>query len=273
MGGGAVSLLDGTRCGGRGPGRPPHTRSATAEWPGQPRFPNRWRPAARYGLKRPMCGAAGKELRQAAVNIRERSCSSKGRFERWERSLVTLHHQWTGPMELFAPSWRVAGCRWRCSVNWWELRDPGAQSAARGPGEDLGTVLIETFGDRSTPSQGLQLGQESACRLPGGLQRKSPRASQDAARLVDADLTLAGPTIGSFRLESGRRGMLWARGADKDEALGLEPLVVTIQGPSAGGQGCLCSDGPVAQPAGSLHPRAGQLAPAFSHEGSVTSCR
>jgi len=106
---------------------------------GQPRFPTRWRPAARLTLSVPMVlellagthasGGSASGCSQLRVAL-----SRGGR-------LVTYNHQWTDKMELFAPSWRVARLpleMFSQLVGSWPL-NPGGESAALGAGpEDLG---------------------------------------------------------------------------------------------------------------------------------------
>ncbi|MFS6827735.1 hypothetical protein [Cyanobium sp. ATX-6F1] len=55
--------------------------------------------------------------------------------------------------------------------------------------------------------------------------------------LVDADLTIAGPSIQRLNLDLAAKGHLWLDGADQDVALGLEPFVARLEGPLAEGPG------------------------------------
>jgi translocation and assembly module TamB len=60
---------------------------------------------------------------------------------------------------------------------------------------------------------------------------------EDLRGLVDADLSLQGPSFRALRLDLAAKAHLWQKGDNKDEALLLDPLVVTVQGPLGGGQG------------------------------------
>jgi translocation and assembly module TamB len=57
----------------------------------------------------------------------------------------------------------------------------------------------------------------------------------DLQGLVNADLTLVGPRLDRLSLDLVADGHLWVRGEDRDEALGAEPLRVTLRGPLNGG--------------------------------------
>lgn len=196
-------------------------------------------------VERPMVlELLGKEL-TASGGIRERLFQLKGRFEPLEGGLVTYttSGQTNGALRAQLEGRRLPLEMFSQLVGSWPLTQ-GASPLPRGRAEDLGTVLIETFGESiDTQLRALQLAKERLAAFQVTPEESAPMRLQDLRGLVDADLTLAGPTIGQLRLDLAAKGHLWQRGADKDKALGLEPLVVTIQGALSGGQGSFGFDG------------------------------
>lgn len=154
---------------------------------------------------------------QVAVRIRgERGGSLWSRFE---------GRQLAGPFfDQLAAAWPI----WR-----------GQPELDRGRASDLGDLMIDTFGGTIT-DQLLALGRAKE-RLASVEERLGgrPRAVnlKRLRGLVDADLTIEGPSIQRLNLDLAAKGHLWLDGADKDMALGLEPFVARLEGPLAEGPG------------------------------------
>jgi len=109
------------------------------------------------------------------------------------------------------------------------------------------------------PAQGLQLAKErlAAFQVTGGI---GPDAScRICAGLVDAEFTLAGPTIGQLRLDLAAKGHLWQRAPTKIRRWDLSLLGGDDRGPQAGGPGSFGSMAVSLRGWLSLHAPCGQL--------------
>ncbi len=105
-----------------------------------------------------------------------------------------------------------------------------------GSAADLQGLAINTLGlPLNDQLQALQLAQQqlqAALALQGSsAERLDPRQLQ---ALVDADLTLMGPSIDRLSLELQASGHVWLRGTDRDQALTAAPVVLSLQGPFGG---------------------------------------
>ncbi|MCT0218352.1 translocation/assembly module TamB domain-containing protein [Synechococcus sp. CS-1329] len=108
----------------------------------------------------------------------------------------------------------------------------------KGRASDLGTLVIDTLGGTIDGQlQALRLAQARLAefRPPTTAGSRVPLA--DLGGLVDLDISLAGPDLERLNLDLGAKGHLWLRAADRDEALGLEPFQVRLEGPIRGGKG------------------------------------
>ena len=108
-----------------------------------------------------------------------------------------------------------------------------------GRAEDLGTLLINTFGG-SLDGQ-LKALAESRRALEAYAQanpQQEPALDQLEGRL-DAVAEVEGPNLNKLVVDLEARAHLWLEGDDQAQALQLEPVVATIQGPLKGGTGDL----------------------------------
>ncbi len=120
----------------------------------------------------------------------------------------------------------------------WSLWHHG-RPAPGGAAQDLGSLAIDTLG----ASLSDQLAALAAARqrlnslvLPGA-NRRQELALADLQALVDADLTLSGPSPDRLAIDLQARGHLWLRDQTMDRALGEEPFIARLQGPLQAGLG------------------------------------
>ena len=112
------------------------------------------------------------------------------------------------------------------------------QADAPGRAQDLGTLMVETFG-------GALDGQLAALRsvrqdLAVRQQRLRDGKAfhpEDLRGQVDAQIHLSGDRLSDLHLDLQARGHLWVEGDDADHALQIEPFVATISGPLHQGDG------------------------------------
>ncbi|MCT0232213.1 translocation/assembly module TamB domain-containing protein [Synechococcus sp. CS-1327] len=114
----------------------------------------------------------------------------------------------------------------------------GAPAVPRGRAAELGNGWIANLG--GTLDQQLAALDRARQRLNDA--RLSPLNSprfhpEDLRGLVDADLTLQGPSLRALRVDLAAKAHLWQKGDNQDEALLLDPLLVTVRGPLGGGTG------------------------------------
>ena len=117
-----------------------------------------------------------------------------------------------------------------------------AQSWRRGPlrtggsALDLEGLAIDTLGTSLDAQLAVLL--QAKQQLAAAMQRERSGAERldpsNLEGLVNADLTLSGPSIGQLSLDLEASGHLWLRGADRDEALTAQPVQLTLQGPLGG---------------------------------------
>lgn len=104
---------------------------------------------------------------------------------------------------------------------------------------DLGSLAIDTLGSSlSDQLAALALAKQrlNSLVLPGASSRQD-LALADLQALVDADLTLSGPSPARLTIDLETRGHLWLRDQTMDRALGEEPFIARLQGPLQVGQG------------------------------------
>ena len=108
-----------------------------------------------------------------------------------------------------------------------------------GAAQDLGTLAIDTLGaSLSEQLAALALAKQrlNSLVLPGITSRQE-LALANLQALVDADLTLSGPSPARLAIDLEARGHLWLREQTMDRALGEEPFIARLQGPLQQGQG------------------------------------
>ena len=105
-----------------------------------------------------------------------------------------------------------------------------------GSAQDLQGLAIDTLGlSLNTQLAALEQAKQQLAmamqRRRSGGQQLDPSTLEG---LLNADLTLTGPSIQQLSLDLAARGHLWLQGADRDEALTAQPLEITLQGPLGG---------------------------------------
>jgi translocation and assembly module TamB len=120
---------------------------------------------------------------------------------------------------------------WR-SAQLWRSGPPRLAGSAA----DLQGLVIDTLGlslnDQLQALEQAQLQVAAAlARQRSSAERLDPRQLQG---LMDADLTLTGPSIARLSLDLQASGHLWLRGADRDQALTAAPVQLTLRGPLGG---------------------------------------
>jgi translocation and assembly module TamB len=120
---------------------------------------------------------------------------------------------------------------WR-SAQLWRSGPPRLTGSAA----DLQDLVIDTLGmslnDQLQALEQAQLQVAAALgRQRSAAERLDPRQLQG---LVNADLTLMGPSIDRLALDLEASGHLWLRGSDRDQALTATPVEVTLRGPLGG---------------------------------------
>jgi len=120
---------------------------------------------------------------------------------------------------------------WR-SAELWRSGPPRLAGSAA----DLQGLAIDTLG-LSLNAQ-LQALEQAQLQLAAALARQRSAAERLDPRqlqgLVNADLTLMGPSIGRLALDLEASGHLWLRGSDRDQALTAAPVELTLRGPLGG---------------------------------------
>ncbi len=122
---------------------------------------------------------------------------------------------------------------------WPQWQGKGLQGGAQA--RDIGTLLIQTLGD--SLQQQLLVLEQSQGRLASREQALASRRGSlndrlaQVQTLVDADLSLEGPSLDQARVDLASKGHLWLRKNDRDQALAAEPFVAQLQGPLKDGQG------------------------------------
>ena len=118
-----------------------------------------------------------------------------------------------------------------------QLNNEAIDGLERGRAEDLGRLVINTFGGSLDGQlKALALSRQALLEY----ERDHPQKGIDPADLrgrVDGTAILNGPDLASLTLDLQARGHLWLDGADRDLALQLEPFVASIQGPLNSGEG------------------------------------
>ncbi|QPN66102.1 translocation/assembly module TamB domain-containing protein [Synechococcus sp. CBW1006] len=115
----------------------------------------------------------------------------------------------------------------------------GEEGPPQGNAADLGDLVIDQLGgslqDQLIALQRARerLNLEAANSAPEDL-RERLAATQ---ALVDTDLTLSGPNLAQTHVDLSAKGHLWLRGTAEDQALALDPFVVSLQGPIRHGEG------------------------------------
>jgi translocation and assembly module TamB len=156
----------------------------------------------------------GDEDDSVALRLRgEQGGQLWARFEARRFGTNTLQELWRS-----AALWRVGPPRWS------------------GSAADLQGLAINTLGlSLNDQLQALDRAQQRLAAVlqnqRSGGDRLDPRQLQ---ALVDADLTLRGPSIHRLSLNLEASGHVWLRGSDQDQALTAAPVALKLQGPLDG---------------------------------------
>ncbi|MCX5939168.1 MAG: hypothetical protein NTW02_13445, partial [Cyanobium sp. LacPavin_0920_WC12_MAG_62_9] len=146
---------------------------------------------------------------------------------------------WQGPLRATVQA-RQRSDRFRRQLGaaWpqWQGLGPGPSGRA----SDIGLLVIDSLGKTlqqqlallASAKQGVAaaLQQEQLSRTP--LQRLEAIGGQ-----IDADLSLAGPSLAEARADLAAKAHLWITTQDRDSALTEQPIVVSFQGPLSQGDG------------------------------------
>ena len=110
--------------------------------------------------------------------------------------------------------------------------------AVEGRAEDLGTLLVNTFGGSLNGQlQALNAVQQDLSAHEQTVRNRSAFHPEDLRGQVDARISLSGDHLADLNLELKASGHLWVEGDDVDHALQIEPFVATISGPIGAGEG------------------------------------
>jgi translocation and assembly module TamB len=193
--------------------------------------------------------------RPALLGVRAQQASLRGRYEGGRYQLngtvlaldrgslaVTAQGRWQGPFQLAVQARSLGsetlqqlagvGPRWR-----------GQWQDAGGRARDLGALVIDTMGQ--SLQQQLAVLSAARERLAARNEQRNGVGAPLAQRLsnlqtqIDADLSLAGPSLARARLDLAGKGHLWWRQQDRDLALAQDPFEVRLRGPVSQGSGSL----------------------------------
>jgi len=146
---------------------------------------------------------------------------------------------WQGPFRATVQARQLSDRFLRQLVAAWPQWQ-GLGPARSGRASDIGLLVIDSLGKTlqqqlallASAKQGVAaaLQQEQLSRTP--LQRLEAIGGQ-----IDADLSLAGPSLAAARADLAAKAHLWITGQDRDSALTEQPIVVSFQGPLSQGDG------------------------------------
>lgn len=110
--------------------------------------------------------------------------------------------------------------------------------AATGRADDLGSLLVQTFGGSLDGQLKALVQAQKDLRLDQQLMRQGKAFDpEDLRGQVDAVIDLQGPDLSRLTMDLKARGHLWTEGQDADHALQVKPFVATLSGPLFGGEG------------------------------------
>ena len=146
---------------------------------------------------------------------------------------------WQGPFRATVQARQLSDRFLRQLVAAWPQWQ-GLGPARSGRASDIGLLVIDSLGKTlqqqlallASAKQGVAaaLQQEQLSRTP--LQRLEAMGGQ-----IDADLSLAGPSLAAARADLAAKAHLWITGQDRDSGLTEQPIVVSFQGPLSQGDG------------------------------------
>ena len=146
---------------------------------------------------------------------------------------------WRGPFRATVQARQLSDRFLRQLVAAWPQWQ-GLGPAPSGRASDIGLLVIDSLG--KTLQQQLALLATAKQGVAAGLQQdqlsRTPRQRLEAiGGQIDADLSLAGPSLAEARADLAAKAHLWTTSQDRDSALTEQPIVASFQGPLSQGDG------------------------------------
>ena len=146
---------------------------------------------------------------------------------------------WQGPLRAKVQARQLSDSFLRQLVAAWPQWQ-GLGPARSGRASDIGLLVIDSLG--KTLQQQLALLASAKQGVAVALQQeqlsRTPRQRLEAiGGQIDADLSLAGPSLAEARADLAAKAHLWTTTQDRDSALTEQPIVVSFQGPLSQGDG------------------------------------
>ena len=152
---------------------------------------------------------------------------------------VNWRGTWQGPFRATLQVRQVSDRFLRQLVAAWPQWQ-GLGPAPSGRARDIGLLVIDSLG--KTLQQQLALLASAKQGVAAALQQeqlsRTPRQRFEAiGGQIDADLSLAGPSLAKARADLTSKAHLWITSQDRDSALTDQPIVISFQGPLSQGDG------------------------------------
>ena len=146
---------------------------------------------------------------------------------------------WQGPLRAKVQARQLSDSFLRQLVAAWPQWQ-GLGPARSGRASDIGLLVIDSLG--KTLQQQLALLASAKQGVAVALQQeqlsRTPRQRLEAiGGQIDADLSLAGPSLAEARADLAAKAHLWTTTQDRDSALTEQPIVASFQGPLSQGDG------------------------------------
>jgi translocation and assembly module TamB len=196
----------------------------------------------RVTLEEPGLFGLGGRLLTADVHYADRRYHLTGSLQPLSPGSIEgeLDGRWQGPFQARLQARGLSSLlAQQLSDAWEQWRGRRRPGSSLGSAADLGSQAIATVG--LALEQQIQVLDQVRERL--GVWEMRQQQRDRAARLaalqmrLDADLTLAGPSLRQLRADLDARGHLWLSAKDRDLALARDPFQVRLQGPLSGGGG------------------------------------
>ena len=146
---------------------------------------------------------------------------------------------WQGPLRAKVQARQLSDSFLRQLVAAWPQWQ-GLGPARSGRASDIGLLVIDSLG--KTLQQQLAILASAKQGVAAALQQeqlsRTPRQRLEAiGGQIDADLSLAGPSLAEARADLAAKAHLWTTTQYRDSALTEQPIVVSFQGPLSQGDG------------------------------------
>ena len=190
-------------------------------------------------LRRP--GLMGVQLQQMLLNGRylDRRYSLTGELLPPDMGQITLEGEGRigGAVQAQAVA-RGVSARWLSNSAFSLLQLSQDLPVVKGTAEDLGTLLVNTFGGTLDGQlRALRDVRDALFRAKNDNRDVEPFHLEDLRGQLDAVIDLQGPEIADLNLDLKARGHLWIEGDDADYALQVKPFTARLEGPLVGGEG------------------------------------